>query len=223
MLPRIRPARIAIGAGVAAATVVLAAAPAFAVTNGGFESPMAQSPFTPNTTVLDDWTVTPDIDHIGTYWQAAEGTQSIDLNGCQPGTISQVATTTPGAYSLLFALAGNPDQGTPVKTLTVTVTSGANVATQNLSFDTTGKTRLDMGWVTQQLDFTATGDSTITFTSTTPDCWGPALDDVRLVATPAPVVDEAPVAILLPASAAAIGGLAFFAVRRRRTRATRVG
>ncbi len=48
------------------------------------------------------------IDHIGGFWQAAEGMQSVDLNGAGPGTVSQLLTTVPGqAYRIRYALSEN--------------------------------------------------------------------------------------------------------------------
>jgi hypothetical protein len=42
-------------------------------------------------------------------WPAAEGHQSVDLNGFEPGSIYQDIPTTKGAvYNLSFALSGNP-------------------------------------------------------------------------------------------------------------------
>ena len=64
------------------------------------------------------------IDYIGTYWQAANGSRSLDLNGNDgPAGIRQTFDTIGGGtYQVSFALAGNPD-GAPL-TKSVQVTSG---------------------------------------------------------------------------------------------------
>ena len=64
------------------------------------------------------------IDYIGTYWQAADGSRSLDLNGSDgPAGVRQTFDTIGGAtYQVSFALAGNPD-GAPF-TKSVQVTSG---------------------------------------------------------------------------------------------------
>ena len=50
------------------------------------------------------------VDVIGGWWQAAHGKQSLDLNGLEPGAISQEVATEPGkTYVLSFWMAGNPD------------------------------------------------------------------------------------------------------------------
>ena len=50
------------------------------------------------------------VDYLGSNWQAAEGQQSLDLNG-DPGTgsVKQTVTTTAGTrYLIRYAMAGNP-------------------------------------------------------------------------------------------------------------------
>jgi len=80
-----------------------------------------------------------DIDYIGTYWQAANGTRSIDFVGNGgSGGIQQTFDTTPGlTYQVSFDLAGNPEGPATVKPLTVTVAG----VTQTYTFDTTGKSK----------------------------------------------------------------------------------
>lgn len=133
---------------------------------------------------LGPWKVTigsVDLKDAG-YWQAAKGKQSMDLNGNETGAVSQTfATVTGTAYTVRYALAGNSDGQAPaVKTGTVLI-DGQNV--QDLSFDATGKTHTDMGYVTRQVHFVATGKSTtLTFASTTPNAGGPVIDDVTVIA-----------------------------------------
>ena len=178
------------------------------IINGGFEAPVAVNSFDTLTgTQLTGWTIGGSIDLIGTYWEPAEGDQSIDLNGDQQGSISQwitdlVANVT---YEISFAIAGNSDSAPTVKTMTVDVGGAPSTYT----FDTTGSdVPLPMNWVYQTFTFTATGSSMLlTFASQDAGSWGMALDDVSIAAVPAPAGGL----LLL----GALGGLA--ALRRRKT------
>jgi choice-of-anchor C domain-containing protein len=137
---------------------------------------------------ITGWTVTGgSIDWIDGYWQASDGDYSIDMSGLyQQGTILQgdIATTAGQQYELLFAMAGNPDNGPTIKTLDVIIDG---LFSQSFSFNITGKTKENMGWVTYSFLFTAQDSLTsIVFDSTTGqenDAWGAALDNVRLEAT----------------------------------------
>jgi choice-of-anchor C domain-containing protein len=181
--------RVCTGAGLVSALAglgTLAAAPANATTglsNGSFETPV----LTPNTIQrfftgqsIGAWKVTKgDVDLIGAgFWQAKDGVQSLDLDGANNGTISQTFDTLPLVkYEVSYALAGNIANGPVVKTGQVLV-NGRVV--QNFSFDITGKSRTDMGYVTKEVTFLATGTSTtLQFSSTTsPSGWGPVIDKV---------------------------------------------
>ncbi|TJZ57006.1 choice-of-anchor C family protein [Streptomyces piniterrae] len=155
--------------------------------DGSFETPKV------NTNTFDEfaagqsfgpWKVASGtVDLIGAgYWQAAEGDQSLDLNGMDAGAASQTFSTKPGArYTVTYSLAGNPelDQVPPVKTGKVLI-DGQNV--QDFSFDVTGKTKTNMGYVRRQVTFVATGPATtLTFASTTlHSATGPVVDDVTV-------------------------------------------
>jgi choice-of-anchor C domain-containing protein len=181
---------------------------AFASTfdNGSFEistcDPLAGSFNTQGagSTCLTAWTVTQNnVDYINGYWQASDGTHSIDLNGNTfAGGIEQVFDTVVGYFYLVtFDLAGNPDGG--IKTLDVT----AGGTTTSYSFDTAGKDTTNMGWAPQFFAFTANSTSTtLRFLSTTGDCCaGPALDNVAVTAAPEP---SSLVLIVVGASALAL-------------------
>ena len=64
------------------------------VTNGSFESGVAFSdPFitlnATDSTSITGWTVSAgSIDYIGSYWQPADGSRSLDMNGLSTGAIS---------------------------------------------------------------------------------------------------------------------------------------
>jgi choice-of-anchor C domain-containing protein len=166
---------------------VVAAAPASAAVpfgDGSFESPVVA----PNTFLdisagqpLGRWTVTKgNVDLSGAgFWQTADGAQSLDLDGSQAGAVSQTFATSPlFAYEVSFALAGNPVDLPLVKTGQVLVNGHV---VQNLSFDTTGKTEANMGYVHRGFTFLATGTSTtLEFASTTGTGFGPVIDDVEI-------------------------------------------
>ncbi|MCQ4045291.1 choice-of-anchor C family protein [Streptantibioticus rubrisoli] len=171
----------------------LAAAPSAApgFSDGSFENPRV-APNTLRTFTtgrsIGPWKVTQaTVDLLDGHWQAADGQQSVDLNGTEkdlpstrPGAVSQTFATTPGAtYTVTYALAGNYERGPAVKTGKVLV-DGQDF--QDFSFDTTGKSATNMGWVKRQMTFVATGDSTtLTFASTTAHTpSGPVLDDVTV-------------------------------------------
>jgi len=175
------------------ALLLLTAGFAFAATfdNGSFEistcDPLAGSFNTQGavSTCLTAWTVTQNnVDYINGYWQASDGTHSVDLNGnTSAGGIEQVFDTLVGyLYLVTFDLAGNPDGG--IKTLDVTAAG----TTTSYSFDTAGKDLTNMGWSQQFFAFTANSTSTtLQFLSTTGDCCaGAALDNVAVTAAPEP-------------------------------------
>ncbi|MDT9685886.1 choice-of-anchor C family protein [Streptomyces sp. TRM76323] len=180
-------ATVALAGLLTAGTAMALASPASAASrfdDGSFEYPTA--PANSFTTLssgqsIGPWRVTSGaVDLIGAgFWQAAEGDQSVDLNATQPGTVSQTFTTTAGKkYTVTYSLAANPAGGPAVKTGRVLV-DGQNF--QDFSFDSTGKTRAAMGYVTRQVTFVANGPTTtLGFASTVPGAYGPVVDDVRV-------------------------------------------
>jgi choice-of-anchor C domain-containing protein len=177
------------------ASVALAASPVLAfagVTNGSFETgSYSSAPFdtlSAGSTDLEGWTIdSGSVDWIGSYWQAAHGSRSIDLDGNAAGAISQTLATTIGnAYDVTFALSGNPFGGPAAKTLTV---GASGAASQSYTFDIgiAGNSTGDMKWATQVYSFIATSTTTVLgFTSTTPGVFGPALDDISVAETAPP-------------------------------------
>jgi choice-of-anchor C domain-containing protein len=173
--------------------VAATAANADLIYNGSFEIGTLSGSYTTlyaGSTNISGWTVdTGSIDYIGSYWQASQGSRSIDMNGYyQAGAITvaqSLATVAGQQYRVTFDMAGNPDHGGQVKSLQVSA-AGQSAA---YTFDTTGKSRSNMGWVTKTFDFVAAGPATtLSFASLmpTPEAWGPALDNVRMEAVPAP-------------------------------------
>ncbi|MER6367400.1 choice-of-anchor C family protein [Streptomyces mirabilis] len=165
-----------------AARSVAARAATTAISNGSFETPIARPILSFGAgQAIGQWQVeSGTVDLLGKgFWQAAEGDQSVDLNGYTAGVLSQTFMTEPGTkYTVTYSLSGDPAGPPTVKTGKVLI-DGQNV--QDFSFDVTGKTFTDMGWVPRQFTFTASGTATkLTFTSTVPDSWGPVIDDVKV-------------------------------------------
>ena len=129
-------------------------------------------------TSLDGWTVEAgSVDWVGTYWPAQDGSMSIDMSGLDSGTLSQTFATTIGSnYTVSFYLSGNPAGPPAVKTLDLSATGGA---VSSYSFDASGNTLSNMNWTQETYAFLATATSTkLTFVSTTPRQYGPAIDNV---------------------------------------------
>lgn len=174
--------------GVMTGLGVVAASPAQALTgfgNGSFENPVV-APNTFQTVFASEsigaWTVSQgNVDLIGAgFWQAADGVQSVDLDGgAVQGGVAQTFTTVPLLkYKVRFKLAGNVDLGPTIKT--GQVLANGNVL-QSFSFDITGKTRVNMGYVSKETHFIATGlSTTLTFRSTTGSGYGPVIDNVTV-------------------------------------------
>jgi hypothetical protein len=96
----------------------------------------------------------------------------------QGGVTQEFATVPFLTYRVRFKLAGNVDQGPAIKT--GQVLANGNVL-RDFSFDITGKTRADMGYVTKNAYFVATSPSTtLTFRSTTGSGYGPVIDKVTV-------------------------------------------
>lgn len=157
------------------------------IVNGGFEDPPGIGAYVCFGTgqSLPGWTIEAGtVEIVGPYWQAAQGKQSLDLNGIFElyGTISQEIPTVPEArYTLRFAFAGNPEGGTPGKSIKVFWEAQE---LGNLSFDTTGHSFTNMGWVYYEFAVTATSTKTrLRFQSTCTSFCGPAIDDVSVIPT----------------------------------------
>ena len=157
--------------------------------NASFEEGPDAGDFLPldaGSTDIKGWTVTrAQIDYIGGHWKSADGNRSLDLHGSPGlGGIKQAFATTKGRkYKVTFSIAANPnfqpDAGS-VKVLCVRA-AGKKEA---FSFDATGKTVQEMGWVAKTWEFTADADETTlefhTLETEDASC-GPALDNVSVV------------------------------------------
>jgi hypothetical protein len=124
-----------------------------------------------------------DINKHDTYQMPTTG-QCVDLNGeISAGAIYQdVPTPVGGVYQLNLFLAGNPDGAPAVKQLEIRW-DGNVVATP--TFDTTGKTRQDMGWQLMSYSVTAAASPTrLRFSSlTTTSAYGPMIAGVSVALT----------------------------------------
>ncbi|MEE6259081.1 DUF642 domain-containing protein [Plantactinospora sonchi] len=184
--PRTRRTAIGLGLAVTLSTLLagVPASPAAAavVFADGFENPVINNDFTTfvEGDQLGPWSVTSGTVDLTRDWQHAEGNQSLDLNGYSPGAVARTLSTRPlTTYRVSYALAGNPDSGPIVATGQVTV-NGHTV--DSFSFDTTGQTPSDMGYVRRTFYFTnvLSPSTTLRFASTTANAHGPVIDDVRV-------------------------------------------
>jgi choice-of-anchor C domain-containing protein len=165
--------------------------------NGSFEQPVVSgrllSLFSPNST-MPGWVVSAgDIELVTPQeWISSDGNQSLDTSGVNPGTLYQdVSGLLPGAtYRLGFDLAGNPVLPSDVNKR-LRVTAGSN--SSDFTFNVTGFSRTNMGWTPTSLTFVAqTPAQRIQFQSLNAGDRGPALDNVSLVLTDAPIVGTPP-------------------------------
>ncbi|MBC7773220.1 MAG: choice-of-anchor C family protein [Pyrinomonadaceae bacterium] len=167
----------AFGSGLLHTEFLQAAGP---LTNGSFEQGSLGS-LPVGSTAIPRWVVTRGGIDCTNVWQAADGSRSVDLQGLNSsGGVQQTVTTTPGVqYRLTFALAGNPDNGPVIKHMT----ARAGAVSENYEFNTTGKTRQNMGWVDHSVLFVAaSGTTELEFYSTdAPGSWGAVIDNIRLV------------------------------------------
>ena len=133
-------------------------------------------------TAITGWTVGGNsIDYIGSYWQAQDGSRSIDLAGSGNGSIAQTFATHIGTtYTVTYWIGRNPDGGANPRTGFVSA-GGNQIA---FSYDDVSSSKADMKWEQETFDFIATGTSTtLSFASdplTSNGFYGPALDNVSI-------------------------------------------
>lgn len=163
------------------------------IVNGSFEnSPAGTTSLSAGSLLLPGWTIVSGAIDTVTGFQTVDGIKCVDLDGFHvTGAISQTVNVQPGqSYLLSFWLASNPDgagSGEPaVKKMGVTW-GGSSLGT--FSFDSTGKTEANMGWIQYQvLVSAATSQMTLAFTSQDPvgSAFGPTLDSVSVAIVPEP-------------------------------------
>lgn len=163
------------------------------ITNGSFEGNGDIGDFmtlNAGDNSIDGWTVqSGSIDWIQDYWQASDGTRSLDLAGYfSQGTIVGINfnTIVGQTYLVQFDMAGNPDKTYDKAMIGAAVGDVAH----NFSFSQAGNTRQNMGWETMSFTFTATDTtSQLKFgdvTGASDQAWGAALDNVRADVAPVP-------------------------------------
>jgi hypothetical protein len=230
LCPFLRPlALLAASIGVLPA-VLLGALPVFI--NGGFELPDAPSDpvfgfqtIGAGSPALSGWTVNgAGVDVVdNAYWQAAEGSQSIDLNALNAGAIEQkLLFTDPASVYLEFAFSKSP--ATPSATMGVWVKpEGGSFTGLGLFTFAEANTHTTMKWQTSGTHgFTAgPGFYTFAFASFGGGIYGPALDSIRVVSGHSPYSPPDPGAypfvpepVVTPGVTAV--GLVFLALLRRR-------
>lgn len=176
------------------------------VSNGSFESLNVVSGFTGHSTgeTFTNWTVQDaprgamqdapssvvgvkydGVEHVGYYWQAEEGNQSVDLNRDFAGSIYQDLITNPNKdYLLSFALAGNPDGGSIIKTVQVNFGN----FTTNQTFNIVNSSRNNMRWQNISLLIPKTNltenTTRLSFTSLDDNAYGAAIDNVSIIEVP---------------------------------------
>ena len=206
-----------LAAGLALASIA-GAANAATIINGSFEigpNPGSFATLGTGNTGITGWTVTNgSIDYIGSYWQAQDGTRSIDLAGSSVGTIAQDFATNIGeTYAVTYWIARNPDGGVNARTGFVS----AGGTQSQFTYGGSGN-RANMQWQQETFQFTATNAiTTLSFAAdaaTAGGFYGPALDNVS-IATVAAAVPEPSTWAMLILGFGLVGGT------MRRTRATK--
>ena len=177
--------------GVSAIVLMASSAQAAGLLDGDFSSPSGGGSFATyaSGTSMGPWTVTQgSIDLIGGYWQAPTAVGgSVDLDGYfSAGAISQSFALGAGSYTLSFYLSGNPDGGSSLKSVQVSIGDALQTFTSDTSL--MGNSHGDMRYVLQTLNFTTPGATTLSFTSLDDgsSAFGPVVGGVSLAAVPEP-------------------------------------
>ncbi|MDB4516829.1 choice-of-anchor C family protein [Crocinitomicaceae bacterium] len=182
------------------------------ITNGSFESASVDPGTTwialsPGDTSIAGWTVINDLIHyMGTYWVASDGIRSVDLDGAtgQAGGIEQQFATVAGnKYEVSFDMSGNLAGGPTIKPMQVI----ADGQIGDFTFDITGISQADMGWINHKWLFTADDAlATLQFVSiNSPASFGPVIDNVSVRMAPMGQTPEPAVLALFSIGLAGIG------------------
>jgi choice-of-anchor C domain-containing protein len=157
--------------------------------DGGFETPKINPQKKARTLRAGDpalagWRIVSGSVNVQTYWPAAEGTHTLDLNGVSAGTIEQSFATTPGqVYQLAFDYGNNPDARAQTAGATVTVTGAGTLLSQQIAH--AGSTPRDMKYTHfSELVLANSATTTLQFASTTAGAYGIVLDAVAVTAEP---------------------------------------
>ncbi len=153
------------------------------VFNGDFESPDAGHSFKTYRfgQTFGGWTVeSGTVDHVGLFFTAASGIQSVDLSGDRPGVIYQDLATAPGqSYLLQFALAAPLEDAPPLRQFHVW---WGSQLVESVTFEPQpGNTQVHPFWVNKE--FTVRAETRVTrlrFVSRTLGVFGPLIDNVSV-------------------------------------------
>lgn len=182
-----------------AAGVLVAPMSAQLIVNGSFEIPaISTSPgyvtYGLGASDITGWTISRNnVDIVNHYsgWEAADGQQSLDLNGDTAGEIFQDVNglTAGSTYTLSFAYANNP-LGAGGETGVLQIADGATTFVNQVISHTSSAGAGAMDWLTASYNFVApvSGHARIIFTSfSNPNdpSGGIMIDDVALVPEPA--------------------------------------
>ncbi len=173
---------------VVASLAIAGSALAAGLTNGSFENGSYTggnwNTLGTGSTAITGWTVSSGtVDWVdSSYWQAAAGTKSVDLDGSVQGALTSdaFATASGATYFVSFALSGNPDANLGLKTVQVSATGTSTpAASYDFNTQTMGNTRSNMMYQAEGYTFVATGTAAaLTFASQTAGAWGPVVDNV---------------------------------------------
>lgn len=179
--------------------VLTQAATAQILINAGFEQPIQTHPdgfsnIGPGGEPIGfGWTIAAgNVDLVGSYWPAAAGNQSLDLNGFLAGSIFQdVLFANGGIYRVNFQFSGNPAAAPAIKEMRIDFgpVAGSLTDVGTFSFDTTGHDLTNLGWRPEQSADLVVSAGTVyrlQFTSLITGSYGPLLDDISIVQVPEP-------------------------------------
>jgi choice-of-anchor C domain-containing protein len=157
--------------------------------DGGFETPdinprtKARTLFA-GTPDLAPWVITSGSVDVQTYWPAAKGTHTLDLNGVSAGTIEQSFSTLPvQVYQLRFDYGNNPDGPTRAASANVIVSGVTAQLVREIAH--AGSAPRSMKYTHFSGAFFAnSATTTLQFASTTNGPYGIILDAVSVTAVP---------------------------------------
>lgn len=138
---------------------------------------------------LPSWTVGGSgVTYVGSLVTASQGARSVHLHRGSPGWIEQKFGTVAGqAYRVTYDVSAyvSPN-GSTARLMRGKATASSpttpSLATQNFSYDGTGKTFPNVGWSTFTFDFIANGaNATLRFETSETGAAGPMIDNVRVV------------------------------------------
>ncbi len=157
--------------------------------DGGFETPQINPRKQARTfffgeTALASWRIIAGSVDVQTYWPAAQGTHTLDLNGPSAGTIEQSFTTVPGqVYRLQFDYGNNPDGPTRTAGATATVSGIGTLLARQIAHARSTPSSMKYKRFSGTF-FANTSTTTLEFTSTTIGAYGIVLDAVSVTAVP---------------------------------------